>query len=334
MSDGSDLQLGEYRDRDEAEVLTLLTTSLGSGPAGSRPPEFFRWKHFDNPFGRSLMLVAQVDGRVVGLRAFMRWRFRAGRNLIRAARAVDTATHPAFRRLGIFSKSTLESVDRLRADTDLIFNTPNDRSRPGYLKMGWEAVTSLPILLGVRQPVQFAVRKRWGTRSGVRPSVEASPAVDGLADPRILQLIDETQDTPRISTDRTLEYLRWRYCKAPLLDYRILLHESGERLAGAAIFRLRPRGASSWGAAVTELLVPSGDRRSAARLLRSVERAAPVDHVTCLFPKRSGPAQAARRRGYLRVEGDALVVNPLRDLCLDPKQFESWSLSLGDVEVF
>ena len=93
--------------------------------------------HPVDPFGRSFMLVAETDGRIVGLRAFMRWEFVAGDRRFRAVRAVDTATHPDHQGKGIFSRLTLEALDSLRDQADFIFNTPNEKSLPGYLKMGW-----------------------------------------------------------------------------------------------------------------------------------------------------------------------------------------------------
>ena len=130
-----------YDEADEDEVIGLLTAALGGGPAGERPAEFFRWKHQENPFGRSFGLVAEADDRIVGLRAFMRWEFVAGDRRFKAVRAVDTATHPDYQGRGIFSQLTLEALDALRHEADFVFNTPNEKSLPGYLKMGgaWSA---------------------------------------------------------------------------------------------------------------------------------------------------------------------------------------------------
>ncbi|MGH9197936.1 MAG: GNAT family N-acetyltransferase, partial [Acidimicrobiia bacterium] len=69
------LSIRRYETNDESEVLDLLRLSLGGGPGGERLPEFFRWKHLQNPFGPSFMLVAERDERIIGLRAFMRWTF-------------------------------------------------------------------------------------------------------------------------------------------------------------------------------------------------------------------------------------------------------------------
>jgi len=87
----------EYQATDETPVIALLNLALGTARAFERSTAFFRWKHIENPFGRSLMLLADSE-KVVGLRAFLRWQFRAGGQTIRAVRAVDTATHPDFQR--------------------------------------------------------------------------------------------------------------------------------------------------------------------------------------------------------------------------------------------
>ena len=146
------ISLRPYREEDESAVLELLDASLGGGPVGRRPPSFFRWKHMSNPFGRSFMLVAEDDGRIVGLRAFMRWRFQAGDRELLAVRAVDTATHPDYQGQGIFSRLTLAALDELGGQVDLVFNTPNEKSLPGYLKMGWRPVGQVPIRVRVRHP--------------------------------------------------------------------------------------------------------------------------------------------------------------------------------------
>ena len=136
----------DYQPDDEQGVMTLLHAALGEGGSFARTVDFWRWKHFQNPFGRSQLLLA-ANAQVLGLRAFMRWGFVAPSGRLRAVRAVDTSTHPDYRRVGIFSKLTQQSVEQARADgVNLIFNTPNPQSMAGYLKMGWQ-LTGRPRLL-------------------------------------------------------------------------------------------------------------------------------------------------------------------------------------------
>jgi GNAT superfamily N-acetyltransferase len=338
----SGVSVRAFVDDDLPRVLELLDASLGGGPAGRRPPEMFRWKHLSNPFGRSYMLVACCDGRLIGLRALLRWRFVAGETTVRAARAVDTATHPDYQGRGVFSLLTRAALEAVDGEVDLIFNTPNGKSGPGYLKMGWRQVGRVPVAVRVRRPWRLLGGRRGRSEPGPAPSVPAVPAA------RVLERGDEVAallereasgargsgpGTVRLATPRDLAYLRWRYGAAPLLGYRAVTEERDGRLEGLAIFRVRPRG-RLWESTVSEVLA-GGEEATAARLLRRVARAAPVDHLTFHAPARTPLSRAAARAGFVRSPaGITLVANPLRDdLRPDPTRLDAWALSLGDLEV-
>jgi GNAT superfamily N-acetyltransferase len=337
-----DLEIRRYRDGDELRVLELLDLALGGGPVGMRPPEFFRWKHAANPFGRSLMLVAEHDGELIGLRAFMRWRFQAAGREIRAVSAVDTATHPEYQGRGVFSSLTRVALGELRGDADMVFNTPNEKSLPGYLKMGWTNVGKVPVLVRIGRPLRFLAGigsfRRAAQPAEAPPNVAAPLAGEVIRGERVAVgdlLAAAAQQDGRLRTARDLPYLEWRYGTAPLLDYRAVTERRDGLLRGLAIFRVRPRG-RLWEATVTELIVGSGDLPVARALLRRIRRSAEVDHLVCHFPSGSVQKRAALLSGFMRTpRGITLAAKPLRDdLRPDPTRLDSWALSLGDLEVF
>jgi hypothetical protein len=336
----SSLEVRPFTMRDEAEVLDLLRSALGEGPTGERSSRFFRWKHLENPFGSSLMLVAEDRGRIVGLRAFMRWRFCAGARTLKAVRAVDTATLPEAQGKGIFSRLTREAVGIMRSDVDLVFNTPNSKSLPGYLKMGWQVVGRFPVWIRVKRPIRFVSRMRsFSTASetmGDAPRVDAGSAAEVLDDTAAVDslLRESQQENGRFTTDRSAMYLRWRYASGPL-DYRSITDASGGDLRGLAVFRVRPRG-RLWEASVTEMLVPGQDRTVTRRLYRGILDAAEVDHVTCSFPATFVSSSVLTRSAFVRApSGPIFVSNPLTDsIRPDPSDLGSWALTLGDLEVF
>ncbi len=336
----TEIDVRPYEQGDEDGVLDLLKVALGPGPSGSRTKESFRWKHLENPFGHSLMLVAEADGQIVGLRAFMRWRFELGDRSLRAVRAVDTATHPDFQRMGVFSRLTRAALEQLRDQADLVFNTPNEKSGPGYEKLGWRAVGRVPVSVRVRRPVRFlrGIRSESGEepRTGGLPPIDAPLAADVLAEEGpfagLLAALDGS-DRQRLRTPRSFSYLRWRYADPPHLGYRAVTETANGRITGVAFFRIRPRG-KLLETTVADLLVE--ERRTASALIRRVVTAAAVDHVACSFPRRSIAGRAARRRGFVPLPGPMrLMVNPLHPgLPADPTRWSSWALSLGDLEVF
>jgi GNAT superfamily N-acetyltransferase len=337
-----DVVVRSYQDNDEPAVLDLLRGSLGGGPAGQRSAEFFRWKHLENPFGRSFMIVAEHDRQIIGFRALMRWRFRIGERTIEAVRPVDTVTHPDHRGRGVFSMLTRTALDSLQGQVDLVFNTPNSNSLPGYLKMGWHVVGRVPVWIRVCRPASFVtwkLRRASSSESApsLRPTVEAATAADALRHDAAIASLLGSSEVPAwgYSTPRSVSYLRWRYGSAPLLGYHAVLEERSGDLIGMAFFRLRPDG-PLWGALVADVIVRPGDVATARKLLRAARRAAEVSYVATSFPKGTAAARAAHGPTSLRAPRRmTFVVNPLQpNMDPDPQRFSSWALSTGDVEVF
>ena len=117
-------------------MLALLARSLGRED-DARYDALYAWKHEDNPFGPSPAWVAVDGDRLAGLRVLMRWEFVEAGRVLRAVRAVDTATHPDYQGRGIFTRLTLPRARRAAARrVDFVFNTPNDQSRPGLPEDG------------------------------------------------------------------------------------------------------------------------------------------------------------------------------------------------------
>jgi GNAT superfamily N-acetyltransferase len=310
---------------DRAAILDLLRVSLGRED-DDRYDALFAWKHEENAFGASPAWVACDGDRIAGFRTLMRWEFRAGERLVRAVRAVDTATHPDYQGRGIFTRITRHALEELEAEgVDLVFNTPNDQSRPGYLKMGWQVVGTLPTvirptrlrtvprLLEARVPAE-----RWST-----PSTAGAPAADLLADDAALAALLAARPPGRgLRTALRPDVLRWRF-GTPLLGYRGVAAPGGVA-EGLAIFRIRRRGPARE-AALVALLTRAGDRRGAAGLVRAVARQADADYVLALGGPPVWPGGLVR----LPRVGPILTCRPVTGAA-PPR----WDLTLGDVELF
>jgi GNAT superfamily N-acetyltransferase len=335
----TDLTLRPMTDADESAVLRLLETSLGGGPTGRRSTEFFRWKH-QGAFGPSYGLVAEDAGSVVAVRLFLRWELRSGSTTVRAVRAVDTATHPDYRGQGLFRKLTLQALETWKDDIDVVFNTPNGKSGPGYLSMGWQQVGTVPIAIRILQPFRFATNALGAARRA-QTSGPNSPVVcplppaevafaDATAVAELEELLGEPPNRTALHTPVTSDYLRWRYATESGLDYRCIRVERGGRLVGLGFARPRRRGALTE-LMLSQVVVRPGDTAAARAVLRAA-RSGGSDHVVAHL----GQGLPRRSTGYVSVPrwGIGLVANPRRPLPVDPLHLASWDLSLGDLEVF
>jgi GNAT superfamily N-acetyltransferase len=317
----ADLQVREATDEDLPQILELAESSLGWVP-DEQYAAFYRWKHHENPFGVSPGWVAVDEGRIVGLRLWLRWRFVEQGRRWEAVRAVDTATHPDHRGKGIFRLLTTSSLDALRArGIEHVFNTPNDQSRPGYLKMGWQEVGKLPVGVRFRSPLAAAsaVRARVPADQWSQPTDAGLPAGEALADTATVQRLLAQMPAPRIRTDLDVDVLRWRYGFGPL-HYRAIVDADG-----LLLFRLRKRGPA------TECVVGhvlAGDAATTKRLLRQVAKQTRADQVLQLT---DSPAVAT---GYLPLPGGGPVLTWRELGGQEMPPLDRWDLTMGDVELF
>ena len=305
---------------DEPAIIDLLATAMHRDDDG-RYRSLHRWKHDENAFGASPRWVAvDDDDSVIGVRLFMRWRFRTSSRTWSAVQAVDTATHPGHQGRGIFRSLTMHAVDQLRAEgVDLIFNTPNANSRPGYLRMGWVDAGQLTPTFRLRPSRAITFLRGLGAASlWTEPSTFGSPAAEAFEDEKQWRsLLEREHATTALATDRSLDFLRWRY-GSPLLAYRVK-----STIGAAVVFRMRQRG-ELLEATICDLF--GDDRAAHRRLIRAIRAETGADVSMYIGPERG--------LGLFRYPGGGrrLAYRPLTD---EPDLREpSWALTMGDVEIF
>jgi len=210
---------------DIPEIVEVLKVSLGVQDL-PLSEEIWNYKHNTNPFGRSLVLVAEENGIIAGVRAFMCWKWQFLNKSYSTYRAVDTATHPNYQGQGIFKKLTLKAIELTKQQGDqFIFNTPNEQSMPGYLKMGWETVNKLRVAL---KPAYTSFWKFYKT--GISYSVSNNSKEKDLQ--LLCKLWNSKLETSQgLFTPKSVEYLQWRYQANPLQQYEIFI-DTGIYMAG------------------------------------------------------------------------------------------------------
>ncbi|MBV1893328.1 MAG: GNAT family N-acetyltransferase [Ilumatobacteraceae bacterium] len=312
-------EIREAQPEDRDAIINLLRRSLGSD-GDQRYPELFAWKHDHNRFGPSPMWVATDNDRVVAFRALMRWEFLRGGQVLRAVRAVDTATDPDYQGQGLFRRLTMHGLEAVHADgVDFVFNTPNSQSLPGYLKMGWREVGQLPAAVRFAGPggaVQAVCSRepanRWSTELDLGSQVLDWLAAEGVAGRSVLPA-----DVREIATNTDADYLAWRF-GTPLLGYRVV--DDGD---SAVIVRARMRGTAKELAVVAEF----GDLNGAQRLAAKT-----ASEAGCSYAIRIGRRNLLT--GYLGLPGGGptLTWRAVNDQGFPP--LANWALSLGDIELF
>jgi GNAT superfamily N-acetyltransferase len=319
-------------------MIGLLKKSLGEGLI-PKSEELWNWKHEQNPFGASFVLLAEENGALIGLRAFMQWQWKWNNTIYKAIRAVDTATHPDHQGKGIFKKLTLQQLELCKQQgIHFVFNTPNDQSRPGYLKMGWVQQGKMPLKLKVLNPIALAYAiafKRGKTASGAE-----DPTPSQTWDPRVFDLMNKFESkTTHLNTLLSSSYIRWRYAENPLFRYNYFTDYENFLLIG----RIKSHSFTRELRLVDCMLFNNASTNKRINSLISKAVLPYCKNNKIQFISFSGQQyqtyqSALNWMGMIPVQNRGPIVT-LRDLNMNEKfpellEINNWGYSLGDMELF
>lgn len=349
----SSFEVRPYDTDAMPEVLELARRALGTAPATPMTPEFWSWKHSENPFGRSYGIYAWDEGlhRVAGLRMFLRWRFVGADDVpVCAVRAVDTATHTDYRRQGLFSRLTQRAIVQLRDEgVSLIFNTPNASSLPGYLKMGWRTVANLPLMVRPLRPARMLARRvrplaargigNWEEHFTSR-MLHWAEFIDqyGEGVDELIRRWESVRVSNGLRTVRDRAYLEWRYGSHPHVAYGVCaLAETASPPALLGFAVVRPNVRYGWQEAVLdELYLARPDEGLGRRLLETLSTCLHSDYLIAHCADGSFERRLLRGSGFWPVprRGMLLAARTLASNDIDVYTAQAWDLTLGDLELF
>jgi GNAT superfamily N-acetyltransferase len=322
-----DYNIRVANERDIPAILNLFKIALGT--EGGAPIEsFWRWKHIDNPFGVSPVLLAFDKDQLIGLRAFMRWQWAYKNNILPAFRAVDTATHPDYRGKGIFSKLTKALIKELQVTEPscFIYNTPNSQSKPGYLKMGWKVLgkpnvlASLVFAYSINPEEKFKAFHR-ALQQVNFDTLPFKPAVNnGL-----------------VHTNQSLQYYKWRYQSIPEIPYGTFTYNSQQKSV-MLFFHLKERGKiyelricdEIWFDGIT-------DQRLALQAYHKLAKKLGTPFVSFITNNELSVWQRLGNRVFtLQKYSPDITVREVNDetLMKSVQDIDNWAFSLGDLELF
>lgn len=321
---------------DIPEIVSLLRLGLGESLL-PKSEIYWRWKHVDNPFGKSLVLLAVDKSKIVGVRTFMRWKWRSGDQVIEAVRGVDTVVHPDYQGNGMFGKLTLALIDHCRENGyGLLFSTPNRKSKRGYTKLGWAEAGKLPIQMKMVKPVSMmldvVLRKKTLQSNALKTDESIAYYLSNAGLSRLI-LLNNTLYGSHVITEHSVDTLTWRYANVPVAEYHAGGVEDTE-LRALFFYRIKHTFAGKE-LRITDVFL--SDRKYVPHLKQILDnkvREHNVDYVT------SGSFGIANLLGtnmlvLKRKVGPTVMIHNimLPDLS-NFAAFEGWSPSFGDLELF
>jgi GNAT superfamily N-acetyltransferase len=318
--------------KDKPAIIELLRKSLGESTI-PKSAALWAWKHEENPFGSSYVLLAEENEELIGLRAFMQWEWHWNEKKYKTIRAVDTATHPGHQGKGIFKKLTLEQLERCKKDQiRFVFNTPNSQSMPGYLKMGWNIQGKMPLKIRVLRPLTTAFRlvmKSTPAEQAMEPTNNWDSLTDRFASLRAIS-------PAGLHTPYSVSYIRWRYALNPLFPYSFISDDKNYIL----IYRIKEHSRFSE-LRITDFFLFNKNaniKKDIAKKIKSISRKSTADFLTISGRQLIAYKDHLPGFGFIPIRNAGPSIT-LRNLTADDEfgtlmDMNNWSYSMGDLELF
>ena len=335
-----------FRDGDRDGVISLLRTVFDGWHADSL--SHWTWLYERNPAGASSIAVAVEDGDIVASYSacpvLMQW----GGQPTLVGLGVDLATHPAFRRRGLFERvaeAAIADAERRGFGFILSYTQSGGASAIGQIrKLGFTRAFTLKRLVKVLDwPRALAFKLRLPHRppattalSDTLHAIVSAAAATGISMEKA-PTIDRPSIMPvtrAIRVEKSERRVRWRYSNHPEAQYRIFAVASVSRRPAYVVLALRAEKSI----VVGQIVDLFGEEENWDDLLSGLERAASTSGVTMLEALVSEGHPAATTlgsRGYRDRPADvAGIIRPTRHASPEAVRLastpESWHVMLGD----
>ena len=227
-----------YNPGDEEEIVQLLEIGFNGWPhfdLGCSPVDHWRWKYLDNPSRTNFIVLALIDGRIVGANQILPMRIKIVDTVFPCVLSADTVVHPDYRGMGIYTKMADENISRMDDSGIQLDYFPT--SNPILIKSYSNRYRTLPFnptnLVRIkdinRQLEAMPIKKAWLMKLGfrglkllndIRNAFWRKKSADfsfhihevGCFDESIERFWGEVSRHYKFIVERRREYLNWRYC--------------------------------------------------------------------------------------------------------------------------
>jgi hypothetical protein len=261
----SDYVVRPYHPGDEEGIVELLELAFNGWPhfdLKCTPLDHWRWKHNDNPNGKSIISVAVSDDRIIGCVHSIPKMIKIRDKIYLCCDVGDVAVHPDFRGLGIYNKIDDLKYELLtRANVYLAYGVSGNPIviRRGT-KVGWlyfpHTVLNLFRIRDINlqlkmKPTEYAWLKKYGYHFLIavnrirnfhihQPASISKFHIDEIDryDDRINVFWDKIKDFYNFIIVDIKKYLNWRYYDTRGGEYIVKKVELDEVSLGYSVLRI------------------------------------------------------------------------------------------------
>lgn len=270
----------EYMPGDEIRIMKLFKETIGL----DRTIAQWQWQFPDNIHGEGWISLAESNGEVIGQYCMMNIPLNFLGHRLLAGQSCDTMIRPDHQGKGWFVGLAVRNYEyAVGMGVEAVFGMPGRKSYPGFMRgLGWAKIAELKYFYYRLEFQKLKILRKFGIGQVPRRFISLpnlfSLKMDGLqngegVDIKVSSVLPEDLSSMLLelnhyevlSLRKDLDYLKWRYERHPVFQYRF--HILSVRGKAESLIVSRDCGESI---AICELLSRVKNATLAAILLRHV----------------------------------------------------------------
>lgn len=314
-------------DKDKDEILSLLNNVFSEKQRTSilREEQYWNWKFKEGPWGKSILTIAEIDKKIVGVDNLWPWELKLRNQTIKALQPCDSVVDKDFRGQGIFKLMRLHGLKKAQEQNfNLLFNYPNKNSLPLNISLGYHFQGKIPWRVKIFKPVNII-------QGMFSDNKTESVTIDNLyqLDIDLINEVAQKDDSfdQYIKINRVPGFHEWRYLNHPHRSYGMVMYGKGYKRT-IVIFTINKKGESS------EMVVVDiiGSNEYIIPVIKKVTEAGKKMNVSFIAMMDNPKYKTSElwKIGFFKRRFKNMVVLPF-DLRLENivKGYSNWSLMAG-----
>lgn len=350
-------------ENDLEKVLPLIREEYPHGEMSDY--RYLAWEYFANPQGPPEMVCARSEqNEIVGQYLVIPIRYQVDGNTVDGSLSLNTLTRVDYRGQGLFTKMAKKTYAQCKTrGLNLTVGFPNMSSYPGFIKkLDFVHIGNAVLLV---RPLQIISLLFGALKRNQYPKYQSYRQQESLGqierevisdievsefnlekDAKIYERFLSMRSSLYNQTDRTLQYLKWRYQDIPTRNYSLIKATRNGRFLAMAVVRLRKVYGMKAGFLIDFNCLPEDESFKAAQVLDSyccsLFKSHGVVFVGVLMSPNCAEFGVLRKQGFfpapkrflphpapviVRWNGDGSMPNSLQSI-------NNWFLTFGDYDAF
>lgn len=332
---------------DLNSLTTLAKSTYASGEIISE--DYLDWEYKLNPSGNAVVFVAENESQLVSQYVVLPKKLVLENKIISGTLSLNTITHPGYRGRGYFTQLAEMTYSECETNgVDFTIGFPNANSVNGFLsKLKFVEIGRLPLLIKLINPLNSVVSFISKGSSRYGKEIELLPVSENKGVSKFDLATDagkyntfweKFKERHPIVSDRSTEFLKWRYIDIPLRKYQLFKFEANGEIVGMAILRLKEIMGMRCGVLVDFLVL---DTAIDVNFFFSELKKNKLDLFFATVPVATMEFEVLQKAGFFKVP-EFLMLKKLHVIIRKHNKnisdsicdFKKWFITFGDYDIF